>query len=295
MQFRSDQAKAKFLATYDETAAQWPVPSETLLAETSQGATFVRISGPKGAPPLVLLPGAHSSSLLFVPNIEALAQSHRVYAVDNIVDYGRSIPIKEPSNAAEFVTWLDELFETLGLRGRVDLGGISYGGWISSQYALARPGRVAKLVLIAPAATVQPLDRKFLFRAVCALLPFRWATNQLVRFLLGESLNSARKSADSAEFLDLSLEGMWLGSRCYKLKMIPEPTVLSDDELRQLSATPTLFLVGDNEKIYSAEEAASRLARVAADIRVEVVPNASHLLSVTHANEVNERVLDFLK
>jgi pimeloyl-ACP methyl ester carboxylesterase len=40
---------------------------------------------------------------------------------------------------------------------------------------------------------------------------------------------------------------------------------------------------------------ASRLARIAANIRVEVVPNASHLLSVTHATEVNERVLAFLR
>jgi pimeloyl-ACP methyl ester carboxylesterase len=298
MKFRSEQARARYLAFYDQMAARWPVPSESLLADTSQGSTFVRISGPKDAPPLVLLPGAHSSSQIFETNIEALARHRRVYALDNIVDYGRSIPVKEPTNASEFVAWLDELLEALELRGRVDLAGLSYGGWISSQYALARPERVAQLVLIAPAATVLPLSRKFMFRAVGALLPFRWATNQLVTFLLGDSLSSAKQEAaspDLAQLMDLGLEGMWLGSRCYKLQMIPEPTVLSDDELCKLSATKTLFLVGENEKIYSTEEAASRLTRLAADIRVEVVPNAGHLFSATHSREVNERIIKFLK
>ena len=85
MEFRSDHARTRFLESYDQTAAGWPVPSDTLSAETSQGSTFVRVSGPKDAPPLVLLPGAHSTGLGFEPNIEALAESHRVYTLDNIV------------------------------------------------------------------------------------------------------------------------------------------------------------------------------------------------------------------
>ena len=61
MEFRSERAKAEYLAWYDEVAAQWPVPSETVMVETSHGSTVVRISGPKTTRPLLLLPAARSA------------------------------------------------------------------------------------------------------------------------------------------------------------------------------------------------------------------------------------------
>ena len=70
--------------------------------------------------------------------------------------------------------------------------------------------------------------------------------------------------------------------------------VLSDDELRHLSETPTLFLIGENEKIYSAPRAVQRIREVAPRIRVDVVPGAGHLLTATHAAHVNDRVSAFL-
>ena len=56
--FRSAEAKEEYLALYDRRIKRWPVASETRMIETSHGHTFVRISGPVDAPPLVLLHGA---------------------------------------------------------------------------------------------------------------------------------------------------------------------------------------------------------------------------------------------
>ncbi len=97
--FRSPEAKEKYLKPDDEQAKLWPVASETTTVETSYGQTFVRISGKPDAPPLVLLPGGLGTSLMWVPNIEALSESYRTYALDNIYDVGRSVykrPIKRP-------------------------------------------------------------------------------------------------------------------------------------------------------------------------------------------------------
>jgi pimeloyl-ACP methyl ester carboxylesterase len=85
--FRSATAKEQYFKLYDMRAKKWPVDSETRLEDTSYGQTFVRMSGPVGAPPLALLHGAGGNSLQWMPNIEALSKSYRVYAVDNIYDY----------------------------------------------------------------------------------------------------------------------------------------------------------------------------------------------------------------
>ena len=150
--FRSPAKQQIYLDHYDSRSARWPVMSETRMVETSFGPTFVRISGPPNGSPLVLLPGANSTSLLWEPNIEDLSRSHRVYAVDTIFDFGRSIYTRKPSNADDFVRWMDDLLGELGLDDPINLAGLSYGGWISSQYGLQRPERVRDIRLARPAA-----------------------------------------------------------------------------------------------------------------------------------------------
>ncbi|UCC40417.1 MAG: hypothetical protein JSV96_02910, partial [Candidatus Aminicenantes bacterium] len=69
--FRSEKAKETYLTYYDEHAKRWPIASECKLVKTSFGQTFVRISGPEGGPPLVLLPGDSENSLAWIPQIAA--------------------------------------------------------------------------------------------------------------------------------------------------------------------------------------------------------------------------------
>ena len=159
----------EYLALYDEAADSWPVTSECRMVDTSYGQTFVRISGPVNAPPLVLLPGSVHCSLMWRPNIESLSQCHRAYAVDTLINtgcVGRSVytrSIKSPDGAAD---WLDELFSALELEDSINLAGMSYGGWLTSQYALHSPDRLNRIVLLAPAATVVPVRLGFYIRAL---------------------------------------------------------------------------------------------------------------------------------
>ncbi|WP_309894679.1 hypothetical protein [Archangium sp.] len=66
------------------------MPSESRTVDTSLGRTFVRVSGPPEAPPLVLLHGIGSNSLTWDDNVAALAGSFQVHAVDAVYDHGRS-------------------------------------------------------------------------------------------------------------------------------------------------------------------------------------------------------------
>jgi pimeloyl-ACP methyl ester carboxylesterase len=143
------------------------------MVTNSYGQTFVRISGPKNAPPIVLLPGGGTSSLIWKNNIEALSENYRTYALDDIYDWGRSVYTKRMGCSECVTKWLGELFTALELDDSINLIGYSYGAWKASQYLLSYPDRLDKVVLICPAYTVFYGNKEFEKRAFIGFIPIR--------------------------------------------------------------------------------------------------------------------------
>ena len=289
--FRSEAKKQRYLAYYDARAERWPVLSETRMVETSWGPTFVRVSGPADGPPLVLLPGANATSLMWETNIEAFSGEHRVYAVDNIFDFGRSVYTRNLKTPADFVSWFDELLDSLGVE-KIRLAGLSYGGWIASEYALEHPDRVEKLVLLAPAATVLWFSDDFIKKGIMCMIPHKHFVTSMVHWALADAVTGTEEHRRLAEE---AADNAWLGIRCFKPKQMVAPRVLTDEEFRGLKP-PTLFLVGENEVIYSGTgaDAVRRLNTVAPQIVTEIFPDCGHDLTLIQAELVNRRILEFL-
>ncbi|MDD2904062.1 MAG: alpha/beta hydrolase [Syntrophales bacterium] len=288
--FKSERAQKQYLALYDAKAKKWPVSSQTKMVDTSFGTTFVRISGPENAPALVLLHGAGGNSLQWLPNIAALSQRCTVYAVDNIYDYGRSVYRAPITGAADYVVWLHELLEALGLGGHLNMVGLSYGGWITCRYALQFPDTLNKIVLLAPAGTVLPLSSAWIIHAVPCALPFRFFTKNFLHWLLADL---ARQGEAGRALLEEHIDESFLAIRSFKTKSLVNPTVLTDAELQSLKV-PALFIVGENEKIYSPRAAIARLHQVAPRIHTKLIPAAGHDLTMVQAEMVNKAVLEFL-
>ena len=57
---------------------------------------------------------------------------------------------------------------------------------------------------------------------------------------------------------------------------------------------PTLFLVGESEKIYDPLRAVGRLNSVAPQIQTEIILGAGHDLTIVQAGAVNTKILAFL-
>jgi imidazolonepropionase-like amidohydrolase/esterase/lipase len=179
------------------------------------------------------------------------------------------------------------MFTNLKLGNDINIAGISYGAWLIGQYALHHQNRLNKIVLISPASTIQPITKQFYIRAFLSVLPFRYFTKSFSSWLL-EDLEKSKKT-DFEKAVDFTC----LLLRSYKIARAANPTALDDSELQRISI-PTMVLIGENEKIYSAYKAIERLDRVASHISKEMIPGAGHDLASVKADLVNKKVLEFL-
>jgi pimeloyl-ACP methyl ester carboxylesterase len=158
--FKSPQAEAAYMAAYDSALAKWPVPYEEKYVPTTYGDTYMIVSGPANGEPLILIHGWGSNAAHWSLNIAALAQSYRVYALDIIGSVGRSKPVKTFSGRASFAEWLTEILDALEIE-KANMVGYSYGGFITTCYAIEKPERLNKVVLLAPAATFLPFSKEW--------------------------------------------------------------------------------------------------------------------------------------
>jgi len=110
-------------------------------------------------------------------------------------------------------------------------------------------------------------------------------------WLLGDL---ARKDEASRRLVEDYADHIYLSQRYFKPKSLVRPTLLTDEELKSIKV-PTLFMVGENEKIFSPGKALARLKSVAPQIRTELVPKAGHDLTLVQAEMVDRKILEFLK
>lgn len=291
--FKTLEGEAAYLAAYTAAMKFWPVPYDELAIPSRFGTTHVVVTGLKGAPPLVLLHGYWATLTMWSLNVADLSQSHRVYAIDVMGQPGRSIPREPIRTAADYVEWLTATLDGLGLEC-ISLLGMSYGGWLGLNYAIAVPARVQKLVLLSPAASVRPLVKQFGRRGTAMLLcPTRVTVRWFMRWL-GAKNNPG--DATVRRVTDAVVDLMWLGLKHYRFQRETRrivPTVFSDGELRAMHV-PTLLLIGEREVIYDPARALSRAHRLIAGLEGELVPDSSHDMTFVQHRLVDARILKFL-
>jgi pimeloyl-ACP methyl ester carboxylesterase len=284
--FKTTKSERAFLAAYDAAMKSWPVSYGETQVLSRFGITHVVVSGPEHAPPLVLLHGYMATLTMWAPNVAALSRDYRVYAVDVMGQPGKSVahePIRTP---ADWVAWMIATLNGLHL-DRVFLAGMSYGGWLALNFAVAEPERVQKLVLLSPAASFLPLVRQFFLRGMPMMtFPTHLTVNAFMQWL---GFRNRAGDGDTKGALEL----MYLGMKHFRIARPVAPTVFSDDELVAMRV-PTLLLMGEQEVIYNAAKALARARRLLPRFEGALVPQSSHDMCVSQHRTVDARMLDFM-
>jgi (E)-2-((N-methylformamido)methylene)succinate hydrolase len=112
-------------------------------SKTIHGAAYVDAGEGE---PVVLVHGVGLRLEAWAPQIEALAATHRVIAVD-LPGHGASSPIGNGSGLAAFVDWLTTTLDDLSLDS-VNVAGHSMGALIAEGCAVTAPERVRRVALL---------------------------------------------------------------------------------------------------------------------------------------------------
>jgi pimeloyl-ACP methyl ester carboxylesterase len=290
--FKSKNGEAEYMAAYDRLLQLWPVPYEPMDITNRFGRTHLVACGPKGGPALVLLHGYLATLNMWLPNIADLSKDYRVYALDVMGQPGKSIPDQSAPirSRADFVAWLTATLDALQV-DRAHLMGMSYGGWLTLNYAIAAPERLTKIALLSPAGSFLRNTRRFTVRAMAAVFfPKRFVVESFVHWL------TYKQNLGDPEIhrLDkLMVDLMHLGMKHFRMQaetLGVEPLPFSDDELHALQV-PALLLIGQQEVIYDPALALGRAQQLIPNLQAELVPRASHDMSYGQHEVVDALVL----
>jgi len=215
----------------------------------SIGGRTIRVSvreGTAGWPPLLLCNGIGASLELFQPFVDALDPRRPVIRFDMPGVGGSPAPVV-PYHLATLPSLLAGLLDQLGYE-QADVLGISWGGGLAQQFALSRPDRVRRLVLVAtaPGALMVPANPRVLLRM---LTPRRHRDPGYAAHVAGELYGgSAREDPIVARDL-LHATTTRLGpTRGYYYQLISMLGWTSLPWLPKLRP-PTLILAGDDDPI----------------------------------------------
>jgi pimeloyl-ACP methyl ester carboxylesterase len=281
--FRSPEGEAQYNAAYDAVLNRWPVRYEELHIPTRFGDTHVTASGPKDAPPLVLLHPSGGGAAIWYRNVGPLSQCYRTYAVDTISEVNKSILTRPIGSSRDFADWMADLFDGLRIE-RADIVGNSFGGFLTLNTALHVPERVKKVVLISPAAT---------FVQIWAWWAHFWLPNGI-----GYVTGSKRMILKGYDWI---WQGFPIDECLAQVRSLTSiagaprhgpPRVFSDAELHKIQ-TPVLLLIGDHEVIYKPERVIERATRLVAGLKAEIILNANHIAEYTAADVADKRILGF--
>lgn len=275
--WRSEAARATYLAQYDRAFRSLPSPAETRDVRTGFGVVRVyRFGVPRpGAAPVVLVPGRSSGVPMWAATLARLGD-REAYAIDALGDAGLSVQDRPFAGAEDQAAWLDETLTGLGLT-RVHLIGHSFGGWSAANLAARHPERIASLTLWEPILVFAGLRWQMYVATLPSALPFlpeSWRRKGL-EFIGGTDDGGASGSAIGA-MIDAGAAG-------YRAAL-PTPVQLDGAELARLTM-PTFVALGARSAVTDTD-AAERAARTLPNATVRVWPEGTHSLPMQYPDEL---------
>ncbi|MEU3309340.1 alpha/beta fold hydrolase [Nocardiopsis sp. NPDC055551] len=274
--YRNEETARRIRDRYEQELERWPVPAERCHLPTREGQTFVLVTGPEQAPPLVLLHGSGANATTWRADIAAWSEHFRVHAVDLVGEPGLSAPSRPDLATESSALWLDDVLSGLGLE-RVALAGMSLGGWTALDYAIRRPGRVSRLVVVCPGG-VGAQRRWRILGAGLLMLFGRRGRVAATSYLTGLDGPAGRT------MLEAVLDN-FSGFRP-RTERLP---IFTDQGLRALSM-PVSVIVGGRDRMFDSAGTARRMRALAPKAQVRVLPGVGHAVL-----EQTEPVLGFLR
>ena len=283
--FKTKSEKQAYISSYDKALKLWNIPYSEENIKTTYGTAHVIMAGPKNGKDLVLLHGMDASSTMWYPNIKSLTKNHRIYAIDFMMEPGKSTLNSKPLSSEEIMILYNEIFDHYKLK-KFDIVGASRGGWIATLLATQKGNKIDKIVLLSPAQTFKFIDK--VGKTTSALMLKLFPSEKK----FGKTLNTFSTHPEKISPVykrQFYLANKYAKSNSSMLKMHP----FSDDELKSIT-NPVFVLIGDHDVINS-EESLERANKYLMKAKTQIIKDAGHFLSIDQSKIVNDAMIDFLE
>ncbi len=262
----------------------------------SDGAQMHYLARGESGDPVILIHGLMSSAYEWRKNIDALAQAHRVYAID-LVGFGFSSRVSERRYSLQyFAQCVREFMDAQGL-ARASLVGHSLGGAVALQVAFDYPARTDRLVLLAPAIYLVKYVKPIRYAARVPYLPRTLMTLVICnprahRVSLRNALG--KEGRVDEESLSIRVRASRVrGTMDALLAMATSPHAadlqLNLGEVR----APTLVIWGDGDLAVPVRHG-KRLVRELPQAELLILEGAGHLPNEEFPEVVNRAMTEFL-
>lgn len=240
--------------------------------------------------PLVLVHSGGFDRRLWDEQCPVFADHYQVIRYD-VRGHGESPPPTKPYSDAED---LYSLFQELHIE-KAHLVGLSFGGSIIIDFALAHPEMVDSLILVAPDVNGYAFSAEFTQAFVKMITSIEQDDGTPAGDLFLQSsllMPAMENSAVAHKLRPLARENarFWLINPLFRRDSFVAPP--ATQRLAEIQA-PTLLIVGDRH-VPDVQTEARLLESGIAGIKKVVIPGAGHLVNIEKPQEFNHTVLDFL-
>ncbi len=255
------------------------------------------LAGPTGysvhgaGEPLVLIHGVGMSRAIWQPQVEHFARDHQVVVYD-MLGHGDSAIPPEGVSLRDYAMQLVQLLDHLQIPA-AHLAGHSMGALVALEFALAFPERTRSVAALnavflrSPEQRVAVTERAASLGQASVAIPVeptieRWFGNPVPAPLQASALQVAQllRAVDPVGY-----------ARTYQL--FASSDRVHADRLGSLRM-PALFMTGALDP-NSSPAMSQEMARRAPHSTLDIVPQARHMMTVTHPGRINQGLRDFLE
>ncbi len=255
-------------------------------------------------PALLLLHGLGCDHTTWEPVIDSLAKRYTVIAPD-LLGHGRSAKPRADYSVGGYANGMRDLLTVLGIE-KVTVIGHSFGGGVAMQFAYQFPERTERLMLVASGGLgpeVTPAIRAITtpgFHQVMGVLTLpgiRHIGMAGMRALSHTPWKATRDLDEVADIYDSFKDPYARAAIRHVVRAVVDwrgQIVTMSDRAYLTQEMPMGVIWGRDDKVIPVRHA-SNAAALAADARVEVIPNAGHFPHKDHPLRFAKIVHEFIR
>jgi len=261
----------------------------------ADGVTHYEVSGPETGRPVVLVHGFSVPYYIWDSTANALAGAG--YKVVRYDEYGRGLSDRPDVDysADLYDRQLTQLLDSLHVTERVDLAGVSMGGFVTGTFAGRHPDRVRSLTLVDPVAGTNPPSQGMMGWPVVG--PYLWQTLAVPTMAAGQ----ATDFVDASRFPDWAARYReQVGYKGFGRALLSHRRLSLgmslDTVYRRVAGTsiPVLLIWGTSDKTVPFERNASVRAAIPS-AEFHPIDGAAHLPILEQAHLTDSIVIAFLE